>query len=170
MYLRARNARFSLCWRAAQQPTKRVRAMTHRMYGALVASVGIVALMLAATETFAASRAASGARSHSMSHRSVAQSLRHRRGNGRNDGGVFWPDDGFYDDSSNGGPVADVPQSTSGDVHYTYKKDVPWDWAHRFPPAVAPSDRPYVQSCAAENVTVPGHGGQQQTVNITRCY
>jgi hypothetical protein len=144
--------------------------MTHRTFGALVASVGIVALMLAASETFAASRAASGARpgsAHSMSHRSVAQSLRRQR---RNDGGVFWPGDGFYDDSSNGGPVADVPQSASGDVHYTYKKDVPWDWAHRFPPAVAPSERPYVQSCAAENVTVPGHGGGQQTVNITRCY
>jgi hypothetical protein len=55
-------------------------------------------------------------------------------------------------------------------MHYTYTYDVPWDWAHRFPPAVAPSDRPYVSSCPAESVTVTGRGGKEQTVNVIRCY
>jgi len=138
------------------------------MYRALVASVGVVALMLASSETFARSGAASHARfasTHSMSRNSVAQSLRHHRRNGL--GTTFWPDDGFYDDGSSGGePLADAPQAPSGDVHYTYKYDVPWDWAHRFPP----NGRPYVSSCNAENVLVPGRGGTQHTVSITRCY
>jgi hypothetical protein len=146
-----------------------VRAMTYKMYGALVASVGAVALLLAASETFARSGAAPhGAfhSAHSISHRSLArQSLRRHRGN---DGGIFWPGDGFYDDgSANGEPLADGSQSPpSGDIHYTYKYDVPWDWAHRYPPA----EHPYVPSCPAEDVIVPGHGGEQQTVRITRCY
>ena len=58
----------------------------------------------------------------------------------------------------------------SNDVHYTYKYDVPWDWAHRYPPNVVPSDRPYVSSCPTEIVKVPDNNGQEQTVNITRCY
>ena len=66
--------------------------------------------------------------------------------------------------------ISDIPQSVSGDFRYTYTYDVPWDWAHRYPPMVAPSDRPYVSSCPAETVTVPGRGGREQTVNITRCY
>jgi hypothetical protein len=147
--------------------------MTHRMYRALVASVGAVALMLAAGETFARPGAAAHGRStaaHSISHRSFTQSFRHRGRNNNDNGGIFWPDDGFYGEPSGGEPVPDVSQSASGDVHYTYQRDVPWDWAHRFPPAVAPSDRPYVPSYPAESVTVPGHGGQDQTVNITRCY
>jgi hypothetical protein len=144
-----------------------VGVMTHRMYRALVASVGALALMLTTGESFARPGAASHARSastHSMSRNSVAQSLRHHR---RNNLETFWPDDGFYDDGSSGGePAGEAPQAPSGDVHYTYKYDVPWDWAHRFPP----NGRPYVSSCNAENVLVPGHGGKQQTVSITRCY
>ena len=65
--------------------------------------------------------------------------------------------------------AADINQSITGDIRYTYTQDVPWDWPHRFPPMVAPSDRPYVQSCAAETVTVPGRNGER-TVNIMRCY
>jgi hypothetical protein len=66
--------------------------------------------------------------------------------------------------------MPDVNQSISGDIRYTYSYDVPWDWAHRFPPAVAPSDRPYVSNCPVESVTVPGRGGQERTVNVMRCY
>jgi len=66
--------------------------------------------------------------------------------------------------------MANVAQPTSGDIHYTQTYDVPWDWAHRFPPAVAPSDRPYVSSCSAETLKVPGRYGIEQTVNVTRCY
>jgi hypothetical protein len=66
--------------------------------------------------------------------------------------------------------MADVAQPASGDVHYTYTYDVPWDWAHRFPPAVAPSDRPYVSSCPTETVTLAGRGGAEKTINVIRCY
>jgi hypothetical protein len=144
--------------------------MTHRMYGAFIASLSLVALLLATNETFARSGAAprgSFTSTHSNTHLSVARSLRHHR---RNNVGTFWPTDtGFYG-PSNGEPAGDVAQPTPGDTHYTYTQDVPWDWAHRYPPAVTPSDRPYVSSCPTETVTLPGHGGKGQTVNVTRCY
>jgi hypothetical protein len=125
--------------------------------------------MLPANEAFA--RSGTTARSafastHQVSRPLLAHSLRqHRRHN------AFWPvvADSFYGPSG-GEPMTDVAPPASGDVHYTYTHDVPWDWAHRYPPAVAPSDRPYVSSCPAETVTVPGRGGQEQTVNVIRCY
>ena len=90
------------------------------------------------------------------------------RHHGRNAFGGFWPTaGGYYDGASYGAPVIDVTQPSN--VHYTYTYDVPWDWAHRYPPAVVPSDRPYAPSCTTEVVTVPGRGGDQ-TVNVTRCY
>jgi hypothetical protein len=145
--------------------------MTYRMYGALIASVGAVALLLAGSETFAASAVAArgGVNSaHAMSHPAVARSFRHHR---RNDGEVLWPAIGGYDYTPpNGDPLVNTPQPAQGDLHTTYTYDVPWDWAHRYPPAVTPSDRPYVSSCPAEDVMVPGRGGQQHTVTVTRCY
>ncbi|WP_371126093.1 hypothetical protein [Bradyrhizobium sp.] len=87
--------------------------------------------------------------------------------------GAFWPAAGgyYYGPPSHSEPLAaDVNQSITGDIRYTYTQDVPWDWPHRFPPMVAPSDRPYVQSCPAETVTVPGRNGKERTVNIMRCY
>jgi hypothetical protein len=142
------------------------------MYGTFIASLGAVALiMLAANESLA--RSGTGHRggftsTHSISHPSVAQSLRRFR---RRNAEALWPavDDSFYGPSDGGSPV-DVTQPTSGDVHYTNTYDVPWDWAHRFPPLVAPSERPYVPSCPTENVTVPGHNGKEQTVSVTRCF
>jgi hypothetical protein len=142
------------------------------MYGAMIASLGAVALMLSATETFArpgGATARASVATHSMSRPALARSFGHHRGR-RFGGGFFWPDGGFFNDPSYGEPVGEVPQQPSGDVHYTYTYDVPWDWAHRFPPNVVPSDRPYVPSCPAETVTVPGRHGEEQTVNITRCY
>jgi hypothetical protein len=145
--------------------------MTHRMYGAFIASLSLVALMLAANETFARSGAAHGGgftSTHSISHPPVAQSLRHHR---RNNAGTLWPaEGGFFYGPSNGEPMVDVAQPTSGDTHSTYTYDVPWDWVHRYPPAVTPSERPYVPSCPAETVTVPGHDGKEQTVRVMRCY
>ena len=145
--------------------------MTHRMYGALISSLSVVALMLAANETFARSGAAARgafASTHSASHPSVARSLRHHR---RNNVGTLWPAVGdFPYGPSNGEPMVDVTQPASSDTHYTYTYDVPWDWAHRFPPNVAPSERPYVPSCPTETVTVPGHNGTDQTVSVMRCY
>jgi hypothetical protein len=55
-------------------------------------------------------------------------------------------------------------------MRYTYTYDVPWDWAHRYPPAVLPSERAYVPECPQQTVTVLGKGGREQTVNIIRCY
>ena len=71
---------------------------------------------------------------------------------------------------STGEPIIDATQPPSGDVRYTYTYDVPWDWAHRYPPNVIPSDRPYVSSCPAETVVVPGRGGGEQSVTVMRCY
>jgi hypothetical protein len=146
-----------------------VRAMTYRKYGAFIASLSVIALMLAANETFARSGATSHGtftRAHSISHRSVARSFRHHR---LNNAGIFWP---AYDDSSygpsNGEPTADVEQPAQGDLRYTY--EVPWDWAHRYPPDVTPSERPYVSTCPTEVVTVARRDGKTQTVNVTRCF
>lgn len=152
--------------------------MTCKLYGAFLASLGAVALLLPANETFARSGAApraAVASTHSISRPSVAQSFRHHR---RNRAGILWPafGDGYYGPNgefygpSSGGPLADVTQPASSEIQYTYKYDVPWDWAHRYPPMVIPSDRPYVPSCPAETVTVPGHDGGERTVSIMRCY
>lgn len=144
--------------------------MTHRTFGALVASLSVAALVLAANE--ASARSGTGSRggftSHSISHRSAAQSFRHRRGNNL---GTFWPAVGdYYDGSSIVEPMVDATQPTSGDLQYTSTYAVPWDWAHRFPPVAVPSERPYVSSCPTEAVTVTGRGGKEQIVNITRCF
>ncbi|WP_349628642.1 hypothetical protein [Bradyrhizobium sp. JYMT SZCCT0180] len=88
----------------------------------------------------------------------------------RHNVGTYWPGGGgYYYSPSNGETVVEAPQSTTRDIRYTYTYDVPWDWAHRYPPNVVPSDRPYVSSCSSEPVTVPGRNGQT-TINITRCY
>jgi hypothetical protein len=141
------------------------------MYGAFIASVGAVTLMLAANEAFAGSAVAPRAgfaATHSMSRPAFAPPFRHRHGF---NGGAFWPAVGdFGYGTSYGEPMADVPQPPSGDVHYTYTYDVPWDWAHRYPPNVTPSNRPYVSSCPSETVTVLGRDGKEQTVNVMRCY
>src|SRR5882757_9389401 len=105
--------------------------MTYRMYGTFVASLSVLALMLAANATFAASGAGprgAFASTHSMSRPSVAHSFRHHR---RNNVGAFWPADaGFFYGPSNDEPIADGTQSTSRDSRNTYTYDVPWDWAH----------------------------------------
>jgi hypothetical protein len=153
-----------------------VRAMMYRKYHLLIASLGVVTLVLAASEASARSGAAARgglASTHSISRPTIAHSFRHRRGTGF---GAFWPgDEGFYGPSdgygpSGGEPLVDGTPPGSGNIHTTYTHDVPWDWAHRYPPAVAPSDRPYVSSCPTETVTVRGHGGGEQAVNVMRCY
>ncbi len=149
-----------------------VRIMAYRLVGALVASVSLVALVLVADESFARSGAApafagaAGARPAAAHAPMAARPFRHHHG-ARGFGG-FWPTVGGYDDgAAYGAPVIDVTQPSN--IHYTYTYDVPWDSVHRFPPMVAPSDRPYIQSCATETVTVPGRTGEH-TVNVMRCY
>jgi len=148
-----------------------VRAMKYRMYGAFIASLGAAAFMLAADETFARSGSAPRggvASPHSKFRPSVNQSLRHHRRN--RDDVALWPAiDGDFYGAPDGGPLVDVAQPGSGNLHYTYSYDVPWDWTHRYP-LTLPSERPYVPSCTAEAVTVPGRGGTEHTVNVTRCY
>jgi hypothetical protein len=145
--------------------------MMYRMTRAFIASLGVIAMTLAASETFAASGPAHGGGSgprHPAFRPLASRSLHHH---GRNAAGVFWPGDGgYYDGSSTGDPEVALTQPGSGDIHHTYTYDVPWDWAHRYPPAVAPSDRAYIPECPAQTVTVPGADGSQQTVNIVRCY
>lgn len=149
--------------------------MTYRVYPAFLASLSAIAVMLAANETFARSGATPHgvfASAHSVSRPSGHRPLRHHRNNGGlwpavEDGGFYGPSNGEYG-PSNGELPAYIAQPSSGDIHYTY--DVPWDWAHRYPPAVAPSERPYVPGCPTQAVTVPGHDGTTQTVNVTQCF
>jgi hypothetical protein len=145
--------------------------MAYRVVGALVAAVSFVALVGAAEESFARSGAgpavAGAAVARPIAPAPTARPFRHHHG--RTGFGGFWPTaGGYYDGASYGGaPAIDVTQPSN--VHYTYTYDVPWDWVHRFPPAVVPSERPYAPSCTTEVVIVPGRGGEQ-TVNVTRCY
>jgi hypothetical protein len=142
-----------------------VHAMT-RMYRALIASLSVAAFVVATNETFARSGAGHRGAFPSM-HSPVAQSFqRHRRSNV----GGLWPAGEDFYEPSNGEPLVDATQPTSRDTHYTYTNDVPWDWAHRYPPAVTPSERPYVSSCPTETVTVAGRGGKEQIINVIRCY
>ena len=140
--------------------------MSYSVFRALIASLGAIVLMLAANQAMA--RSGSVARGgiarpfapHAFSH--------HRARNF----GVVWPGYGDFGDgaSSYGEPVQAVPQPTSSDIHYTETHDVPWDWAHRFPPNVTPSDRPYVSSCPVETLTFHERDGSDKTVNVMRCY
>jgi hypothetical protein len=149
--------------------------MTYRKYGTFIASLSGLALLLATNVTFGASGTAHGAgafAAHPMFRPSAARSFRHHRG--RNVG-AFWPGDGGWSDGSYSDPVDAMPPTsgpTSGDVHYTYTYDIPWDAVHRFPPNVIPSARPYVPDCTAQTVTVPRREGTAQTanINIMRCY
>ena len=141
--------------------------MKSTMQKAFIASLGALALTFAASETFARSGVAPGAAAARAMPPAGAHPFRHHRRNFIGPAVV-----GGYYNGADGAPLVDAPQSqpASNDVRYTYTYDVPWDWAHRFPPNVVPSDRPYVPGCGAETVTVPGRGGREQTVNITRCY
>jgi hypothetical protein len=140
------------------------------MYGVIIAAVSATALMLAANDTFARSGAAPGGSvslTHSFPRQSFTQSFRLHR---RNGGSPLWPAAGGVYGATNGDLLGDVVRPRSNNILYTYTYDVPWDWAHRYPPNVAPSERAYVPSCSMEAVTVPGRGGKSQAVNITRCY
>ena len=153
--------------------------MMSRSKGALLASLSAAALLLPASDSFA--RPGGGA-PHGMVAAAappvavrppMAPGARFRGRNiGRNSPWVYWPGGGafFNDGATYSEPFADAGQPVTNDVRYTYTYDVPWDWAHRFPPNVVPSDRPYVPSCPTESVTVPGRGGGEHTVNIMRCY
>ncbi|OAF14237.1 hypothetical protein AYJ54_42490 [Bradyrhizobium centrolobii] len=145
--------------------------MTYRMHGALLASLSAAALLHSPNESVARPAVATAAPPPAVGRPAIARPA--ARFHRRNNAWVYWPGGGgfFYDPTTSSQPFVDAAQpAVSNDVRYTYTYDVPWDWAHRFPPNVAPSDRPYVPSCPSETVTVPGRGGGEHTVNIMRCY
>lgn len=144
----------------------------------LTVSLGVALLALSASETFAQGRGGAvaapfGAAPAPFVRPGVPIGTKpfvphHRRGFV----GGPWPvAGGYYYGAPYSEPLAgsSLPPSNDVNINYTYKQDVPWDWAHRYPPAVAPSDRPYVPGCSSEPVTVSGNGGEQ-TVNVIRCY
>lgn len=139
--------------------------MKSKIYRVLTASVGAMVLMLGANEAFAGSRGASHGGAHVAPHR-LAGHFRHHRGS---QGAFVWPGDGpFY--GPTGEAVLDGTQPLPGDVRSSNASAFPWDWAHRYPPMVTPSARPYVSTCGAETVTVPNASGGTEQVNIVRCY
>ena len=149
--------------------------MMSRSFGALLASLSAAALLLSASDSSARPGGAAphGVVTAAAARPPIAPGARFRgRGNRFNNPWVYWPGGGgfFNDGATYSQPFNETNHSFSGDVRYTYTYDVPWDWTHRFPPNVVPSDRPYVPSCPTEQVTVPGRGGAEHTVNITRCY
>jgi hypothetical protein len=141
------------------------------VFGASVALLGAVALVLplilAVTEASARPAGAGPRGTVGAAHAPIGPAGRFHNRNSW----VMWPGGGgFFYDPSASEPFAGVGQPLSNDVRYTTVYDVPWDWAHRYPPNVVPSDRPYVPSCPSETVTVPGRGGAEHTVNVMRCY
>jgi hypothetical protein len=160
--------------------------MAYRGFFAFFAGVGIAGAALAVSMDAASARSGGGgaaapvaagapaarggvASAQAMMRPHGGGGFRHR---GRF-GGTYWP--GGYGDlgygySPYGEPPVDNSAPVSADIRNTYTYDVPWDWAHRYPPNVVPSDKPYVSSCPTESVSVPGRGGGDHTVNITRCY
>ncbi len=136
--------------------------------GALLASLSAAAVLLSSSESFARPGGV-GPTVTSVGHAPVAPGPRFR---GRANPWVYWPGGGgfVYDGAGFSQPFVDAGQPVSSDVRYTYTYDVPWDWTHRYPPNVVPSNRPYVPSCPTEQVIVPGRGGGEHVVNVTRCY
>ena len=139
--------------------------MKSRMYG-VTASVGAIVLLFAVNESSAAARGASHGGAHMTSHRMAGHFHHRHRGQ---QGAFIWPGDGpFY---GPGGEAVLDGTPLPGEVRSSNASDdLPWDWAHRYPPAVMPSDRPYVSKCGAETVTVPDAQGGTGQINIIRCY
>jgi hypothetical protein len=148
-----------------------VRAMTYRKLATLVA-VGAIAFAFGTSETIARPGVGGAAAPHAGvgTVRPAPHAFNGFRHRGRNVGGYFWPGygDGYGAYAPTDAPVAPLKGPLSGpdEIRYTTTQDVPWDWAHRFPPNVTPSDRPYVPGCGAEAVDVGGG----KTVNVIRCY
>ena len=160
------------CGQGLSNKQELVRIMTYRKLAAL-AAVGTIALAFATNGTMARSGAVgAGPRATIAPVRPIPHGLHHfRHRGGRFDGGFYWPGygDAYGSYAPTGEPIATPlkgPLSGPDEVRYTTIQDVPWDWAHRFPPNVTPSDRPYVPGCGSESVDVGGG----KTVNVIRCY
>ncbi len=154
------------------------RAMMYKAYAAFIMSLS-AALIVASSQASGQSRAAHGgaaASTHSAFRPSVVRLPGRHHGRNR---GAFFPGGGFFwgpYSEPNLEVVPPISGPTSNDINYTYKFDVPWDWAHRYPPSffASPPEPPsppmaYVPGCAKETVTVPGADGKDQTVTVVRC-
>jgi hypothetical protein len=140
--------------------------MRSKINRALIVSLSAFALLLVTSETFAAGRATRGA--FASAHRPGNHFFRHHR---KPQAAIVWPgDDGFYGANGYGPNGEEFTPPTSNATRYSDTNDIPWDWAHRYPPIVVPSERPYVSTCPNETVTVPDGRGGKGEVNIMRCY
>jgi hypothetical protein len=136
--------------------------MRSKINSALIVSLSAISFVLATSETFASSRSARGA--FASAHRPGTHFSHHDR---RARSGLGW----FGDDGAYYGPNGEeLMPPAAGGPRTSDTNDIPWDWAHRYPPAVVPSGRPYVSTCGAETVTVPDARGGNGQVNIVRCY
>ena len=159
--------------------------MMYKVSAAFIMSIS-VALALASNQAFGQSGAALGGRAASVStfQPLATRSLHHlnRRNmlhhlNRRNIQPFF--NGGFCCEPLNGLPGVDLAPAPAmtGDFHYTFKNEVPWDWAHSLPPnffGAAPADSPapgvsYAPGCRTQTVTAPGADGKDQTINMLRC-
>ncbi len=105
--------------------------MTYRT--TFIASLGVVALVLAASEAFADPGGARGAGVAPVrpAFPSFPRSMQHHRGGGffPGAGGVFY---GLPNDVRE--PVVEAPPlKQSDDLRYTCVYDIPWDYVHRCP-------------------------------------
>ena len=162
--------------------------MTYKVCAVFITSLS-VALTLTSNQAFAQSGVEKGARggvsasTHSIFRSHFLRNQHNRRNaffqrNRRNN--TFFPaTGGFFGGPWDGVPNLDVAQPMgplSNDFTYTYKYDVPWDWAHRYPPSffASPPEPPappvfYRPGCAAQTVTAPGADGKDQTITMVRC-
>jgi hypothetical protein len=151
--------------------------MMSKMCAAFIMSIS-VALTFACNQAFGQSRVGHGgstASTHSTFHPLATQSLHHL--NRRNIRPFFQAEGGFCCGPLNGLPGVDLAPAMTGDFHYTFKNDVPWDWAHRLPPnffGAAPAESPapdvsYAPGCRTQIVTAPGADGKDRTIDMVRC-
>ena len=157
--------------------------MMYKVSAAFIMSISVV-LALASNQAFGQSGAVQAGRAASVQtfQPLVTRSLHHNRRNmlhhNRRNMQPFF-NGGFCCESLNGLPGVDLAPAPAmrGDFHYTFKNEVPWDWAHSLPPnffGAAPADSPapevsYVPGCRTQTVTAPGTDGKDQTINMLRC-
>ena len=143
------------------------------------ACAALSAVMILASSQASGQPEAAPGRSVAPKHSHFHPSGSPRHHIGRHSGPFFPATGGVFLGDSNGPSNVEITQPIgpiSGDFSYTYKYDVPWDWAHRYPPsffagppeASAPIVN-YRPGCATQTVTVPGADGKDQTINMIRC-
>ena len=111
--------------------------MTYKIHGTFIASLSALALVLAASETFAEGVARGGW----MAPPRPAVPTPHHYLRAR---GGYWPAAGgyFYGSPPNDEPTVTIapPPKTSDDLRYTCVHDIPWDYVHRCPQFTTPRE------------------------------